>query len=48
MLVILQTYEEIVAKFEIRIEELEKPQATVRQLTTMAEGQECDAVSGAP
>ncbi|KAH7666491.1 hypothetical protein AAVH_43147 [Aphelenchoides avenae] len=42
----LQTYEDIVKKMESRIEELEKP--TMRHVTTTAEGQECDAVSGKP
>ncbi|KAH7687889.1 integrase core domain-containing protein, partial [Aphelenchoides avenae] len=42
----LQTYESTEEKLESRIEELEKP--TMRQVTTTAEGQECDAVSGKP
>ncbi|KAH7668043.1 hypothetical protein AAVH_43123 [Aphelenchoides avenae] len=42
----LQTYENIVKKLETRIEELEKP--AMRQVTTTAEGQECDVVSGKP
>ncbi|KAH7721116.1 CBN-RNR-2 protein [Aphelenchoides avenae] len=42
----LQAYEDIVKKLESRIEELERP--TIRQVTTTAEGQECDAVSGKP
>jgi hypothetical protein len=44
----LTTYEDLVSKLESRIVELERPATTARAVTSMADGQECDAVSGHP
>ena len=44
----LKTYEDHISKLESRIVELERPPTTVRAVTSMADGQECDAVTGHP